>query len=57
MPYKQTCVYGVPAGRRLRGIELYRRQKTYFMYDRAGKQLQFGPKISTWRRFLVHRWK
>ena len=57
MPYKQTCVYGVPVGRRLRGIELYRRQKTYFMYDRAGKQLQFGAKISTWRRFLVHRWK
>ena len=57
MPYKQTCVYGVPAGRRLRGIELYRRQKTYFMYDRAGKQLQFGAKISTWRRFLVHLWK
>ena len=37
MPYKQTRVYGVPAGRRITGIELYRRQKTYFMYDRAGK--------------------
>ena len=26
MPYEQTCVYGVIAGSRIRGIELYRRQ-------------------------------
>ena len=25
MPYEQTCVYGVIAGRRIRGIELYSR--------------------------------
>ena len=41
MRYKQTCVYGVIAGRCIRGIELYRWQETYFMNHGGEKKPQF----------------
>ena len=45
MPYKQTCVYGVPAGRRLRGIELYRRQKTTSCTIEPESNFSLAPKF------------
>ena len=37
MGYKQTCVYGVTAGRRIRGIKIVPSALNHFMYDGAEK--------------------
>ena len=37
MRYKQTCVYGAHAGRRIRGIEIILLAINHFMYDGAEK--------------------
>ena len=37
MRYKQTCVYGVTAGRHIRGIEIILSAINHFMYDGAEK--------------------
>ena len=46
MVYKQTCVYGVTAGRRIRGIKIVPSAINHYMYDEAEKYLQFESSMA-----------